>query len=128
MDDYTEQKVNDALFDHHDENQEEVEEAKEEVKEEEVKEEVPEVVETVETPEVVEQSEEQSCESLLTELDSVKSDKWRSLLKFDTEGVKSAMEKEREVRDNLKKMNWWYACFLNQGYFSRCGTNTQFIL
>ena len=40
-------------------------------------------------------------------LDSVKSDKWRSLLKFDTEGVKSAMEKEREVRDNLKKMNWW---------------------
>lgn len=110
MDDYTEQKVNDALFDHHDENEEEeVEEVKEEeVKEEEVKEEeVPEVVETVETPEVVEQPEEKSFESLLTELDSVKSDKWRSLLKFDTEGVKSAMEKEREVRDNLKKMNWW---------------------
>ena len=109
MDDYTEQKVNDALFDHHDENEEEeVEEVKEEVEEEEVKEEeVPEVVETVETPEVVEQSEEKSFESLLTELDSVKSDKWRSLLKFDTEGVKSAMEKEREVRDNLKKMNWW---------------------
>lgn len=111
MDDYTEQKVNDALFDHHDENEEEeeVEEVREEeVKEEEVKEEeVPEVVETVETPEVVEQSEEKSFESLLTELDSVKSDKWRSLLKFDTEGVKSAMEKEREVRDNLKKMNWW---------------------
>lgn len=109
MDDYTEQKVNDALFDHHDENEEEeVEEVKEEVEEEEVKEEeVPETVETVETPEVVEQSEEKSFESLLTELDSVKSDKWRSLLKFDTEGVKSAMEKEREVRDNLKKMNWW---------------------
>lgn len=116
MDDYTEQKVNDALFDHHDENEEEeVEEVKEEeVKEEEVKEEeipevpeVPETVETVETPEVVEQPEEKSFESLLTELDSVKSDKWRSLLKFDTEGVKSAMEKEREVRDNLKKMNWW---------------------
>lgn len=109
MDDYTEQKVNDALFDHHDENEEEeVEEVKEEVEEEEVKEEeVPEVVETVETPEVVEQPEEKSFESLLTELDSVKSDKWRSLLKFDTEGVKSAMEKEREVRDNLKKMNWW---------------------
>lgn len=111
MDDYTEQKVNDALFDHHDENEEEeeVEEVREEeVKEEEVKEEeVPEVVETVETPEVVEQPEEKSFESLLTELDSVKSDKWRSLLKFDTEGVKSAMEKEREVRDNLKKMNWW---------------------
>lgn len=111
MDDYTEQKVNDALFDHHDENEEEeeVEEVREEeVKEEEVKEEeVPETVETVETPEVVEQSEEKSFESLLTELDSVKSDKWRSLLKFDTEGVKSAMEKEREVRDNLKKMNWW---------------------
>ena len=108
MDDYTEQKVNDALFDHHDENEEEeVEEVKEEeVKEEEIPE-VPEVVETVETPEVVEQSEEKSFESLLTELDSVKSDKWRSLLKFDTEGVKSAMEKEREVRDNLKKMNWW---------------------
>lgn len=103
--------MNDALFDHHDENEEEeeVEEVREEeVKEEEVKEEeVPEVVETVETPEVVEQSEEKSFESLLTELDSVKSDKWRSLLKFDTEGVKSAMEKEREVRDNLKKMNWW---------------------
>ena len=109
MDDYTEQKVNDALFDHHDENEEEeVEEVKEEVEEEEVKEEEgPETVETVETPEVVEQSEEKSFESLLTELDSVKSDKWRSLLKFDTEGVKSAMEKEREVRDNLKKMNWW---------------------
>lgn len=109
MDDYTEQKVNDALFDHHDENEEEeVEEVKDEVEEEEVKEEeVPETVETVETPEVVEQSEEKSFESLLTELDSVKSDKWRSLLKFDTEGVKSAMEKEREVRDNLKKMNWW---------------------
>ena len=111
MDDYTEQKVNDALFDHHDENEEEeeVEDVREEeVKEEEVKEEeVPEVVETVETPEVVEQPEEKSFESLLTELDSVKSDKWRSLLKFDTEGVKSAMEKEREVRDNLKKMNWW---------------------
>ena len=110
MDDYTEQKVNDALFDHHDENEEEeVEEVREEeVKEEEVKEEeVPETVETVETPEVVEQPEEKSFESLLTELDSVKSDKWRSLLKFDTEGVKSAMEKEREVRDNLKKMNWW---------------------
>lgn len=111
MDDYTEQKVNDALFDHHDENEEEeeVEEVREEeVKEEEVKEEeVPETAETVETPEVVEQSEEKSFESLLTELDSVKSDKWRSLLKFDTEGVKSAMEKEREVRDNLKKMNWW---------------------
>ena len=111
MDDYTEQKVNDALFDHHDENEEEeeVEEVREEeVKEEEVKEEeVPETVETVETPEVVEQSEEKSFESLLMELDSVKSDKWRSLLKFDTEGVKSAMEKEREVRDNLKKMNWW---------------------
>lgn len=110
MDDYTEQKVNDALFDHHDENEEEeeVEEVREEeVKEEEVKEEIPEVVETVETPEVVEQPEEKSFESLLTELDSVKSDKWRSLLKFDTEGVKSAMEKEREVRDNLKKMNWW---------------------
>ena len=109
MDDYTEQKVNDALFDHHDENEEEeVEEVKEEVKEEipEVPE-VPETVETVETPEVVEQPEEKSFESLLTELDSVKSDKWRSLLKFDTEGVKSAMEKEREVRDNLKKMNWW---------------------
>lgn len=110
MDDYTEQKVNDALFDHHDENEEE---EVEEVKEEEVKEEIPEVpevpetVETVETPEVVEQPEEKSFESLLTELDSVKSDKWRSLLKFDTEGVKSAMEKEREVRDNLKKMNWW---------------------
>lgn len=103
--------MNDALFDHHDENEEEeeVEEVREEeVKEEEVKEEeVPEVVETVETPEVVEQPEEKSFESLLTELDSVKSDKWRSLLKFDTEGVKSAMEKEREVRDNLKKMNWW---------------------
>lgn len=103
--------MNDALFDHHDENEEEeeVEEVREEeVKEEEVKEEeVPETVETVETPEVVEQSEEKSFESLLTELDSVKSDKWRSLLKFDTEGVKSAMEKEREVRDNLKKMNWW---------------------
>ena len=111
MDDYTEQKVNDALFDHHDENEEEeeVEEVREEeVKEEEVKEEeVPETVETVEIPEVVEQPEEKSFESLLTELDSVKSDKWRSLLKFDTEGVKGAMEKEREVRDNLKKMNWW---------------------
>ena len=111
--------MNDALFDHHDENQE-----AEAIPEKEVTAEAPKVVETpaaeiaempvaaetVKTPvasETVEPSEEKTFESLLTELDSVKSDKWHSLLKFDTEGVKSAMEKEREVRDNLKKMNWW---------------------
>ena len=86
MDDYTEQKVNEALFDHRDEE---------------------EVVEEEKKPEMAEM-QERSLDDLLSELNGVRKEKWQALLHFDTTELKAAFEKEGEVRESLKKMNWWY--------------------
>ena len=98
MDDYTEQKVNEALFDHRDEEEEVVEEEK--PAEKPVEEEKP-IEEKVEM-------QERSLDDLLSELNGVRKEKWQALLHFDTTELKAAFEKEGEVRESLKKMNWWY--------------------
>ena len=120
MDDYTEQKVNEALFDHHDE---EVHEQQETEVPEQQETEVPEQQET-EVPEqqeteVPEQQEtempnqqetemqEPTLDDLLSELNGVKKEKWQALMHFNTTELKEAFEKEGEVRESLKKMNWW---------------------
>lgn len=121
MDDYTEQKVNEALFDHRDEEEEVVEEEKpaempvEEEKpadeekpvetEKPVEEEKP--IEEEKKPEMAEM-QERSLDDLLSELNGVRKEKWQALLHFDTTELKAAFEKEGEVRESLKKMNWWY--------------------
>ena len=118
MDDYTEQKVNEALFDHRDEEEsveeekpveEPIKEAVEEVKpvEKPVEEEKP-----VETEKPMEEEkpemQERSLDDLLSELNGVRKEKWQALIHFDTTELKAAFEKEGEVRESLKKMNWWY--------------------
>lgn len=115
MDDYTEQKVNEALFDHRDEEEEVVEEEKpaekpvEEEKpadeEKHVESEKP--IEVEKKPEMAEM-QERSLDDLLSELNGVRKEKWQALLHFDTTELKAAFEKEGEVRESLKKMNWWY--------------------
>ena len=113
MDNYTEQKVNEALFDHRDEEEEGVEEPVEEpIKE------AAEEVKPVETEKPVEEEkpieeekvemQERSLDDLLSELNGVRKEKWQALLHFDTTELKAAFEKEGEVRESLKKMNWWY--------------------
>lgn len=113
MDNYTEQKVNEALFDHRDEEEEVVEEPVEEpIKE------AAEEVKPVETEKPVEEEkpieeekvemQERSLDDLLSELNGVRKEKWQALLHFDTTELKAAFEKEGEVRESLKKMNWWY--------------------
>lgn len=118
MDDYTEQKVNEALFDHRDE--EEPEEVVEEekpvempVEEEKPVEEKPiEEEKPVETEKPSEEEkpemQERSLDDLLSELNGVRKEKWQALMHFDTTELKAAFEKESEVRESLKKMNWWY--------------------
>ncbi len=114
MDDYTEQKVNEALFDHRDE-EEVVEEEKpaempiEEEKpvEEEKHVESEKPIEEEKKPEMAEM-QERSLDDLLSELNGVRKEKWQALLHFDTTELKAAFEKEGEVRESLKKMNWWY--------------------
>lgn len=115
MDDYTEQKVNEALFDHRDEEEEVVEEEKpaempiEEEKpvEEEKHVESEKPIEEEKKPEMAEM-QERSLDDLLSELNGVRKEKWQALLHFDTTELKAAFEKEGEVRESLKKMNWWY--------------------
>lgn len=114
MDNYTEQKVNEALFDHRDE-EEVVEEEKpaempiEEEKpvEEEKHVESEKPIEEEKKPEMAEM-QERSLDDLLSELNGVRKEKWQALLHFDTTELKAAFEKEGEVRESLKKMNWWY--------------------
>lgn len=117
MDDYTEQKVNEALFDHRDEEEEVVEEEK--PAEMPIEEEKPADEEKpVETEKPVEEEkpieeekvemQERSLDDLLSELNGVRKEKWQALLHFDTTELKAAFEKEGEVRESLKKMNWWY--------------------
>lgn len=117
MDDYTEQKVNEALFDHRDEEEEVVEEEKPAEKpvedEKPVEEEKPADEEKhVESEKPIEEEkvemQERSLDDLLSELNGVRKEKWQALLHFDTTELKAAFEKEGEVRESLKKMNWWY--------------------
>ena len=110
MDDYTEQKVNEALFDHRDEEEEVVEEEKPAempVEEEKPADEEKPVEEEKPIEEKVEM-QERSLDDLLSELNGVRKEKWQALLHFDTTELKAAFEKEGEVRESLKKMNWWY--------------------
>ena len=109
MDDYTEQKVNEALFDHREEAEEVPEEPKE-VSEElkEMPEEPKEVSEEAEKEKVeTTEMQEPSLDDLLSQLNGVKKEKWQALLHFNTTELKSALDKEGEVRESLKKMNWW---------------------
>lgn len=120
MDDYTEQKVNEALFDHRDEEEvveeekpaempieeeKPVEEEKPADEEKHVESEKP--IEEEKKPEMAEM-QERSLDDLLSELNGVRKEKWQALLHFDTTELKAAFEKEGEVRESLKKMNWWY--------------------
>lgn len=115
MDDYTEQKVNEALFDHRDEEEEVVEEEKpaekpveeEKPADEEKPVETEKPIEEEKKPEMAEM-QERSLDDLLSELNGVRKEKWQALLHFDTTELKAAFEKEGEVRESLKKMNWWY--------------------
>ena len=114
MDDYTEQKVNEALFDHRDE-EEVVEEEKpaempieeEKPADEEKPVETEKPIEEEKKP-VMAEMQERSLDDLLSELNGVRKEKWQALLHFDTTELKAAFEKEGEVRESLKKMNWWY--------------------
>lgn len=112
MDDYTEQKVNEALFDHRDEEEEVVEEPVEEPIKEAAEEVKPAEEKPVETEKPIEEEkvemQERSLDDLLSELNGVRKEKWQALLHFDTTELKAAFEKEGEVRESLKKMNWWY--------------------
>ena len=115
MDDYTEQKVNEALFDHRDEEEvvEEEKPAEMPIEEEKpVEEEKPADEEKpVEEEKPIEEKvemQERSLDDLLSELNGVRKEKWQALLHFDTTELKAAFEKEGEVRESLKKMNWWY--------------------
>lgn len=107
MDDYTEQKVNEALFDHREEEEEVIEEPVEEPIKEAAEEEKP-VEEEKPIEEEKVEMQERSLDDLLSELNGVRKDKWQALLHFDTTELKAAFEKEGEVRESLKKMNWWY--------------------
>lgn len=111
MDDYTEQKVNEALFDHRDEEEEVVEEPVEEPIKEAAEEVKPAEEKPVETEKPIEEKvemQERSLDDLLSELNGVRKEKWQALLHFDTTELKAAFKKEGEVRESLKKMNWWY--------------------
>lgn len=111
MDDYTEQKVNEALFDHRDEEEEVVEEEKPAempVEDEKPADEEKPVEEEKPIEEEKVEMQERSLDDLLSELNGVRKEKWQALLHFDTTELKAAFEKEGEVRESLKKMNWWY--------------------